>query len=167
MRGVLRDLPHDFSLLINTSFDGHLDAYRLLEDIHLPTICVLLNRTASNVKRLLASKGISSNNIHFIDCASRKSNSKLLPEHVNLYDIDLTEISNAVDSLAKSIPGKKVLIFDSLSSLTMHYPPEVISSFMNLFVDRMKLSNVNTIFLSENHYNLNINPDFFDRVLEV
>ncbi|MEK6903995.1 MAG: hypothetical protein AABW87_00190, partial [Nanoarchaeota archaeon] len=72
MEKILEGLPHDFSILINTNIDTHMDAYKILDHLHhLAGICITLNRPAKNLKKLLDFHKIKSSHLHFIDCISR------------------------------------------------------------------------------------------------
>ncbi|MEK6904343.1 MAG: hypothetical protein AABW87_01995, partial [Nanoarchaeota archaeon] len=78
---------------------------------------------------------------------------------------DLTEMGVAVDELAKILPGRKFLILDSLSTLSLYYKKETIDYFLNFFINRMRALNINPIILNEKK-ELNFDYNCFDKILD-
>lgn len=168
MNDLIRELPHDFSILVNTSIDTHIEAYKILEHLHHSGgICITLNRPARNLKKLLDIHNIKNNHLYFIDCISRRiSHQQKMEKCTYLSSPDLTEIGLAVDSLAKSIPGKKFLILDSLSTLRLYHSKETIELFLNFFINRMRVLNINPIVLNEKQ-ELALGHHYFDRIIDI
>ncbi|HLD15794.1 MAG TPA: hypothetical protein VJB94_04430 [Candidatus Nanoarchaeia archaeon] len=143
-------LPSDFRILIDTNKHNHLDAYNILEQLHTRGICLTLGRPASNLKSLLNAKGISTENLTFIDCITKKiKESKRLDDCYYANIDNFSEVFAAIDAASSEIKGKKFLILDSLNELSMHHGYRSLI-FLDFLHNMLATHNSRAIFLTNN-----------------
>lgn len=100
-------------------------------------IYVTLNRPASDLVNRCTTADISCKQLFVIDCVSGKENMAIngifLPSPESLTDIGI-----AITAAVKSMPGKKTLIIDSLSTMLIYNDPDIVGQFMNYIVNKMR-----------------------------
>lgn len=171
----LVNLPKDFTLVVNASSPHkHLYSYELLDWMHTDGICLLLNRTAYNLKNMLNILGFDTNKLYFIDTISKKIDSRFHNEKTEyLYtDTDLSLIANSIEKvLSKMPPGNRFIIIDSLHNLLIHHDEKSALNFIDFLNQRLKLLNLNRIYLVDyNKINNNVKNKLIkisDRIIHI
>ena len=147
----LVNLPKDFTLVINTSNPkNHIYSYEILDWMHNSGICLLLNRTAYNLKSMLDNIGFNTNKLYFIDAVSKSIDSKFnldKTDYLHSYK-NLNLILSSIERLS-AIPGNRFIIIDSLNHLLMHHDKKTAMSFLDFLNKRLKLLNLNSIYLAD------------------
>ncbi len=102
----------------------------------------------SQLSGMLRDAGIKAENIFFIDCVSRSVGEKALnaPNCIFLENPrNLTAISIAINESVKKLPGKKLLIMDSLSTMLLYNDHVTMGRFSNFVINRMRALDVDTV----------------------
>jgi hypothetical protein len=98
-----------------------------------------------------AKKGINLNKILFIDCISQQLKEKTKNADNCVFinsPQNLTAISIAVNEAIRSISGKRMLFFDSLSILLIYNDAITLGKFSNFILNKMRASDVDMILLA-------------------
>ncbi|MEK6924123.1 MAG: hypothetical protein AABW54_02710 [Candidatus Micrarchaeota archaeon] len=125
------------SLLDNVKFVSRLTRASGYECIY-----VTLNKPHSQVAELLGSEGADLSKVSFVDAVSSASG---LPQvkRANLVYVNgtenLTELSLAIDALLKRQPHtKRMVFFDSLSTLLLYHSPESVARFSQFMTCKIR-----------------------------
>lgn len=123
----------------------------LKEDVKVDnTVYVTTNKPYRYLMNLLKEEKIKTDNIFFIDCISNQV-SEPVEDAKNCVFIEspqnVTSIGIALNEAVKLLPGKKTVLFDSLSTLLLYNNEDLVGRFSNFVVNRMRLGDVNTILI--------------------
>ncbi|VVB58770.1 Uncharacterised protein [Candidatus Anstonella stagnisolia] len=102
----------------------------------------------SQISGMLHEAGIKQDNIFFIDCVSRSMGEKSLNAQNCVFlenPRNLTAISIAINESVKKLPGKKLLVMDSLSTLMLYNDHVTMGRFSNFVINRMRALDVDTV----------------------
>jgi len=159
---MVRELPHDFALAIQTNPKNHHKAYHVMDSFHHPGVCVSLEKTAWNLRHLLESKGIDTRKMHIIDPLSKVIGSLLEVNNTTHIPYNLTNIINASEAALAQLPLKeRFIILDSLHALPLVYDDRTIISFLRTLNARLKLHHTKAMYL----YDKEKLPDTVRRIL--
>jgi hypothetical protein len=122
---------------IKDAFFGLIKEYSMQNKI---IIIVSFFPPISEIKTIYGGK-----NIHFIDCTQTKENQD---ENTILTTSpsDLTGIMVAIDSIDKNVPGKKIILIDSLNMMEVYTEQKKIGRFMHALSNKIRLRE-NTLIL--------------------
>ena len=121
------------------------DSIRILKDLtreHV-VIYVTSNKPYSSAVKLFKSESVSTDNMFFIDCISKRvgeppdegiNNVVMLESPENL-----TSLSIAITESINKIEGKKALFMDSLSTLALFNDVKVLEKFSQYIINKMSL----------------------------
>jgi len=111
-------------------------------------IYVTTTKPYSQVSGMLRKAGIKDDNIFFIDCVSRSIGEKALSAQNCIFlenPRNLTAISIAINESVKKMPGKKLLVMDSLSTMMLYNDHVTMGRFSNFVINRMRALDVDTV----------------------
>ena len=152
----LEDLNDGTIVLLESQAEKSMDAsYAALDSLINKQgkigIVVTANRPYANLMSLYQQKGIDVNKILFIDCIS-KSQGLDLGKGGNVLFLDsaedLTKIALSITGSISRIEANKFVMVDSLTTLLIHNPPQMLARFMHGVLTKMRMSNASGIILS-------------------
>ncbi|MFH0835954.1 MAG: hypothetical protein V1834_02215 [Candidatus Micrarchaeota archaeon] len=113
-------------------------------------VYVTVNKPSSIISRLLVKNKVAKEKVFFVDCASSlvREDTTRVKNAVFVSPRNLSGISIAVNELIKSIPGPKVVLFDSLSTLLIYNSLGSIEKFSHFMTNRFRLAGVQAVLLS-------------------
>ena len=149
------DLKKEFDsnrtiLLLVDSIDYNNTVAEVMKSIQESSTCyVTLNKTFPAIKDNLSKKGITTQNITFIDAISKTITDKP-PQTKDCYYVSspsaLTEISITISKFLKH--GFEYLIFDSLTNLLIYQKKTPIAKFVSTLVNKVRTSKTKAIFFA-------------------
>jgi hypothetical protein len=112
-------------------------------------VYVTTNKPYASIVALLPKKRkIATDRLFFIDCVACRGGTCPSHEPQNCMVLQsprsLTELGIAISKATAGIPGKKALLFDSLSTLLLYNDAEVVGRFFNYLINRMKAEGIDT-----------------------
>lgn len=124
---------------------------RILESRCTPLI-VTVNKPYKVLTKVYQKEGISPESYFVIDAVTQYSGGAGVSgprvKYIN-NPANLTDLGIAITEVLKQMPpGKKCIIFDSVSMLLIHIPSTTASKFLHFVVNKLQLSDVSGIFLS-------------------
>lgn len=124
---------------------------RILETRCTPLI-VTVNKPYKVLTKVYQKEGISPESYFVIDAVTQYSGGAGVSgprvKYVN-NPSNLTDLGIAITEVLKQMPpGKKCIIFDSVSMLLIHIPSATASKFLHFVVNKLQLSDISGIFLS-------------------
>lgn len=156
VEGQLDNLSEGTIVLLEAQAENSMDAsYAALDSLINKQgkigIIVTANRPYANLMSIYQQKGIDVNKILFIDCIS-KSQGLDLGEGGNVLFLasaeDLTKIALSIDGSISRIQANKFVMIDSLTTLLIHNPPQMLARFMHGVLTKMRMGNTSGIILS-------------------
>lgn len=143
--------------LLVTSSDRYHDVNReimefVIGESDIPGIYVTVNRSAVSIREDLNEKGISTDNVLFVDTIARHTgeyeekdddNIIYLDSPKNLTDISIV-ISQAMEQLGEQ---QKFIFFDTLSTLTVYNDENEVNNFAHHITGRLRSEDVPGILL--------------------
>jgi KaiC/GvpD/RAD55 family RecA-like ATPase len=131
-------------------FQGVLKILETLKGKNI--IYISANKPYSHMVSILKKHGIDTEKFFFIDCITSQLGLLANEEPSNCIFIkgpqNLTEISIAINECLDKMPGEKILLIDSISTLIFYNDPEVIGKFSHFFINRMQFSGITTVILA-------------------
>jgi hypothetical protein len=123
---------------------------KILESNCTPLI-VSVNKPYKVLVKMYAKEGISPDRYYVIDAVTQYSGGECTPGPRVKYvtnPSNLTDLGIAITELLKQMPpGKKCIMFDSVSMLLIHIPSVTASKFLHYVVNKLQLSEISGIFL--------------------
>lgn len=117
--------------------------FGLINDYSLKSKVIIVVSFFTPVKEIKNVYG--GKNIHFIDCT--QSNERAEDELIFVTNpSDLTGIMVFIDSIDKTIPGEKIVLFDSLNMMEVYNEQKRIGRFMHAISNKIRLRE-NTLIL--------------------
>lgn len=124
---------------------------KILQSNCTPLI-VTVNKPYKVLMKMYAKEGISPDSCYVIDTVTQYSGGVCVPNpRVKFINnpSNITELGIAIIELLKQMPpGKKCILFDSVSMLLIHIPSATASKFLHFVVNKLQLSDISGIFLS-------------------
>ncbi|EEZ92832.1 MAG: hypothetical protein BJBARM4_0541 [Candidatus Parvarchaeum acidiphilum ARMAN-4] len=115
-------------------------------------IIVTTNKPADMILNEINEEKIKTQNLFFIDTISKYIGKKELPKNDNVVYIDdpanLTEIGIVTKLGIEKITGEKVLIFDSLTTLSLYNSSKNVVRFYNFFFQLARVNDIETIIIA-------------------
>lgn len=135
----------DYILLVTVDARNYqktaIDVVRfLVSGQGIPGVYVTLNKPYEIVQRALASNGIDSRLVIFIDATSRTEGSKKIGNCLCIGSPEkLSDLSVAMDQAVKALTtSEKFLIFDSLNTLAIFNKPSTVARFIHFLTGKMR-----------------------------
>jgi len=118
-------------------------------------VCILFNKSASVVRKMLEKKGVKTGKVMFIDTVSPTEES----DAIHIDPEDLTSLSIAITDVAHTVRG--FVVFDSFNALTLHNPPKVVLRFAKFILSKLKKEGIDcTVFIDEDFADENLVAHF-------
>lgn len=113
-------------------------------------IYVASTRPASIIEKRLTEKGITSKNIHFIDCVSYMLGGSGEAERTSYLESPtmLENIMIKIDALVKKLRGDKCVVIDSINILAIYNDVRLLSEFIHILVNSLRVKEIFTILLT-------------------
>ena len=127
-------------------------------------IYVSLNKTQKSTEELLQKSGIDTSKLFFIDCVSKE---KVRDDVLHIPPEDLDQLSTAIQTFIKDIPGEKFMIIDALSTLLIYNNENKVAKFVQDVTDYASENQVYVVAFSpktQGEELLNKIFNFFDEV---
>ncbi|VVB53641.1 Uncharacterised protein [uncultured archaeon] len=156
IRTGLHNLPEGSIVLIEANGEDatevNVEVVRFLAGEGYSIILVSAGRPYTNLLRVYNEKKVDVSKIFFIDCLSKHTIKTEDSANVAFMDdvSDLTSISIAVSEAARTLPNKKFLLIDSLSSMLIYNDPAVYTRFIHSTITKLRVSQVSCGLLSYN-----------------
>ena len=127
--------------------------YDIIEDNKEKAIIIITtNKPANMILNEIKQEKIKAQNILFIDTISKYLGKTDINQNDNVVYIDdpanLTEIGIVAKLSIEKIKGKKMLIFDSLTTLSLYNSSKNLVRFYNFFFQLSRLNQIETIVIA-------------------
>ena len=145
---IINELPHDFSIAIQTSLQNHHKAYNIMDIFHHSGICLTLQKTSFNLRNHLKNTGINTSKIHIIDPIAKVIGSITEPQDTTHIPYNLHHMLDTTEKTLKNLPLKeRFMIIDSLHALTLVYDERKILTFLHKLNNTLKINHTKAIYL--------------------
>ncbi|MFH1750408.1 MAG: hypothetical protein ABH863_01895 [Candidatus Micrarchaeota archaeon] len=150
----LKGLPENYVVLLvsdsNSYLNTNLSLMKALIADGDTIIYVTMIRPAAVLSKLYESNGIDKDKIYTVDCVSTltKQYIKHTEHEVYVQPNNLSAIAMAINEMVLSLPGKKVVVFDSPSTLMVYNTLNEIMKFALFITSKIRLENFRGILLS-------------------
>jgi len=154
LEGEFSNLLEGWIVLIETSaeksFETGLASIKILTDKNYNGVIVSASRPYVNLVSIYQQNNIDIKKISIIDCISKSQKADLEADNVMFLEnvSDLTNISLSIGKYIKTIPGKKFIFVDSITTMLIHNKPKVFSRFIHGILTRMRLNGVSGLLIS-------------------
>jgi KaiC/GvpD/RAD55 family RecA-like ATPase len=145
----LRKQPREFIVLISVNAEDYLKTNLevlkiLINEDNLPGAYITVNKPYKTMKKNLASEGIDTSKIKFIDCITRSAGGEIDAADKGVIHLDspenLTGLGVAMGEAIRSIPGdEKFLFMDSLSTLLLYHNAGTVAKFSHFLTGKMRI----------------------------
>ncbi len=143
-------------VLLETSAERALEiglsAMKTMTQKNKATVIILsASRPCTNLLMLYTQNNIKTDRLLILDCVCKTTPASHteLSNIIFLKDVSaLTSISLAITESIKKIPGKKIVIIDSINSMIIHNQANTFSQFIHSLLTKMRLLGVGGILLS-------------------
>jgi hypothetical protein len=125
-----------------------------MKKTEVKSVYITVNKPYSFLKELFDKAGVDILKLYFIDAISRvvgetstRKENVIFPESPS----DLTGINIAIEQTVNTLHkkhSKPLIIFDSISTLTIYYPIETIQKFVHILTGKTKLRGFRDILIS-------------------
>ena len=150
----LENTSEDSIVLLETNPDSSLDTYiaviKLLAKKNNKGIIISANRPYITLMKLYEQHNIDTKNMFILDLISKNQNELLKAKNVIfLNNISaLTDIALSFNDCLKTIPEKKFVVIDSITTMLMHNQPYVFARFIHSMLTIMRLNQIGGILIS-------------------
>jgi hypothetical protein len=150
----LKGVPDDFIILLETTADKYMEVSMASLKYYLKKeyrgIFVAVNRPYVNLVNLYKKYGIDAVNMYVIDCVSKSQNGEVNAENVAYMEnaSALTDISLAINENLNHNPDKKLVFFDSITTMLIHNQPFVFARFIHSIFTKMRIKGVGGLLIS-------------------
>ncbi|MFH1056072.1 MAG: hypothetical protein V1744_08275 [Candidatus Altiarchaeota archaeon] len=115
-------------------------------------VYVTTNKPYNHIINLFKEEGIDTSRIFFIDCITREVSTGKIPEPPNCLFVeslqDMTAIAIAINTGIEHLPGHKILLLDSLSTLLLYNDSKVVGQFSNFLLNKLRIQEMDGIMLA-------------------
>jgi KaiC/GvpD/RAD55 family RecA-like ATPase len=115
-------------------------------------IYITTNKPYYSLVESFKNNSIDSEKIFFIDCVTQQAQGNKGQDVHNCLFLDspshITGLSVAINQAVKDMPGNKIVLLDSLSTLLIYNDDKVIGQFSHFFVNMMRARNASTILIA-------------------
>ena len=131
------------------TFDVFISTLQKYKDV--VGIGVIVSRPYRTVAKILYDKGIDANQMFLLDLCGHAD----APNLVSVAPSDLTLINLAVEDIVAALPsGRKFLVFESFSRLTVYNSPKLVAKFTIAFFKHLRALDVeSSIIVAEDGLN--------------
>jgi len=144
---IINDLPQTFSLAIKTSPENHHQAFQIIDLFHHPGLCLSLEKTSFNLRRLLYNQGISQKKVHIIDPLSRVIGSMIEAPETTHIPYTINHMLEAIEKKIQEYPLKeRFIIIDAVHALPLIYDNHTITQFLNTLDNKAKIHHAKVIY---------------------
>ncbi|PIN74050.1 hypothetical protein COV20_02990 [Candidatus Woesearchaeota archaeon CG10_big_fil_rev_8_21_14_0_10_45_16] len=139
-------------ILLTTPSNDYLSTVRSFIKKNLGSkllIYVTVNRTYSDLQAAFG-KELKAKNSFFIDCVSKVNEVTKKGEDNCLFlgsPREITGLSLAITKSVDAFPGKKVLVIDSISTLSAYNGENIVARFSHFMIGKMRLKDVDTVLI--------------------
>jgi hypothetical protein len=152
----LRELDESSAVALVIKVDDYLDTMRAVLDAFivekdLSAIYITSTIPSQHIKNILEILDIDLNRISFVDCISHiMMGAAVHSERVYFVESPtmLENIMLKVEFLMRSIEGKKLVLLDSINSLSIHNNPKILSEFLHIMVNNLRAKEAYTLIIS-------------------
>ena len=176
----LKKFPADSILLVLIDIADYTDANlsimkHFLNDKSYSGIYITLNKPYRKLMEIFQGDKIDTSKLFFIDSITNTAGGTVQRTDKCLFlssPQELTDMSIAISELINALPeGNKFLMFDSLSTLAIYNPPDIIARFIHFLANKLRTKNVEGVLLStkgeRNEKSLSLVAQFCDKIIEV
>ncbi|MFH0971078.1 MAG: hypothetical protein V1835_00775 [Candidatus Micrarchaeota archaeon] len=154
LKDNLQGLPDNYIVLLlsssNTYLETNIQLLRgLIEGGHV-IIYVTMIRPAAVLSKLFDENKIDKDKVYVVDCVTTLTQqyTKHTSHEVYVQPNNLSAIAMAVNEMALSLEGRKVVIFDSPTTLMVYNSLNEIMKFALFLTSKIRLENLRGILLS-------------------
>lgn len=150
----LKGLPENYVVLLisdsNTYLDTNLALLRSLISDGDKVIFVTMIRPAEVLHKLFDQNGIDKDKVFMVDCVTTLTEKyiKHTDREIFVQPNNLSAIAMAINETALRVEGKKVVVFDSPSTLLVYNSLNEIMKFALFVSSKIRLENLRGILLS-------------------
>jgi KaiC/GvpD/RAD55 family RecA-like ATPase len=156
LQEALEDLGDAYSLILLMPKDNYeLRFSRIIKhflDQKVKCVCVSVNKSSSDLAKVLEKEGLPSKEIFFIDTITLMIDGDKSKDGQALYlesPSELVELSVAIEKTIKKMNGQKVaLIIDSIATLLVYNNETAVEKFTHALSQKMSDWNVQGVFLT-------------------
>ncbi|MFH1442733.1 MAG: hypothetical protein ABIG96_01750 [Candidatus Micrarchaeota archaeon] len=154
LRENLKGLPENYVVMVvsdsNTYLETNLAILKGLIAEGNTIIFVTMIRPAAVLAQLFDLNSIDKSKVYIVDCVSTLTQQyiKHTEHEVYVQPNNLSAIAMAVNEMALSLEGKKIVIFDSPSTLMVYNSLNEIMKFALFITSKIRLENLKGILLS-------------------
>ncbi|MEK6954576.1 MAG: hypothetical protein AABX01_06195 [Candidatus Micrarchaeota archaeon] len=154
LKDGLKGLPENYIIMFvsdsNSYLETNLSLLKALIAEGNSVIYVTMIRPAAVMTKLYDEYKIDKGKIYTVDCISTLTQQyiKHTEHEVYVQPNNLSAIAMAVNEMALALPGKKVVVFDSPSTLTVYNSINEIMKFALFLTSKIRLENLQGIMLS-------------------
>jgi len=147
-------LPDDYIIFLETNAENSFEVItalvKYLSDKNDKGIVISANRPYSNLVDVYKKNNIDVSKMFVIDCISKSQNADISDDNVVFIEnlSALTDISLSIDEHINGVPGKKFILFDSLTTMLIHNKPYVLARFIHNILTKMRLKGVGGVLVS-------------------
>lgn len=133
--------------------ERNIEIIREISTLGYHTVVITTNFPYSVLIKLYAQRGVSLDNVSFIDAVTRNSvgSAENIPGIVRYINnpANLTDMGIAVTEVLKEHSGRNVcILYDSVSTLLIYLSSANISKFIHFVTNKLRLTDVSGIFLA-------------------
>lgn len=153
----LEELGPAVSVVLEIAMDSYFDVVRGLLDIFaakkgLKVIYITSSVPSSTMLSVLKTLDVDTKNIYFIDCISHLVAGSTLPSENAIYIDNPTLLENIVlkaDYLSRRLKGgPKLVVLDSINSLSIHNDAKMLSEFLQVLLSNLKSKEAYPVLIS-------------------
>ncbi|HLC47943.1 MAG TPA: hypothetical protein VJI13_02615 [Candidatus Norongarragalinales archaeon] len=154
LKDSLKGLPDNYIVMLvsdsNTYLETNLSLLRALVNEGNVVIFITMIRPAAVLNKLYEQNDVDKSKIYTVDCVSTLTQQyiKHTEHEVYVQPNNLSAIAMAINEMALSLPGKKVVVFDSPSTLMVYNSLNEIMKFALFITSKIRLENLKGIMLS-------------------
>ena len=137
---------------INNYFTAIKEVVKHTEDEDIACVYITSTIPSTVIKEQLASEGISSDHVLFIDCISYmvgspsvKSERVIYVESPTMLETIMLKVQLAVRQLGD---GPKLVFLDSINTLALHNDDKILSEFIHYLINSLRVKGIPTVVLS-------------------
>lgn len=146
-------LPKNYLILLLTESDGLKEAANLVKQLlerESSVVYVTVNKPSVVVMHYLKRAGARVERVFFVDCATASVSGESARARNTLFvsPQNLTGLSLAMNELITELPGKKAVVFDSMTTLAVYNPVPTVERFAHFIANKIRLNGADGILLA-------------------
>lgn len=128
------------------------DVIKILKKTNEKVVYVTTNKPYEHLINLLKKAKIKTERFYFVDCISKYVSPEKMKKTKNCIFLEspgsVTDMAIAIDKAIGLVPGEKLVMLDSLSTLLIYNNETVVEKFSNFLVNRLRALNVSAMILT-------------------